>query len=677
MAKWAITYNGFGTEGETVTDRWSHVNVNSMSSEPVYGSDGVSLESVTHTIAGTAMISQTTEANYRTALLTARRKLAQHLDAAAPASLRVYLDYTDTTGTNEMTAGVNSYNSVAGIDTATETTTNTENDDMQIIYYGSEEDDYGIPTCQFDITEVFGTATAIVAFTISWNKLEPPHDDTDWQVLHHSWTQSFDIDENGLTTMVVEGDLKVRHFIQGQQDYTGDTTKGTNPDRYRSLVMPNVPSNFRLQSMNWSTDRSGNQLVYRVTLKEHSRPLPYPAKTGTGRFSYSKGMSGQNFLGTKIFDGELEGDPKSSPAELLNSLIRIAASRIHFGGSTVPQPGSTSAVDQIQSVQVTEHDIFSRKKISLRIVATGLDTTSVTGQDNDPLATGPGFGLLKPFFDADSELALSTRPNVYGASLIQSVKKQLFVPWNITDNANWTDSTLPTSSWRSASEWAGEETQTTFEDIEEDTDETPPAVGEGELSHAEIETTGHSTKPYLHVLGTERITSNTNIVVMSAQSRKGQDIPYQVGKPIVTIESEYQLTRLGEPPKRLHLSKPANAITLSESFDVSRGPVDANNNNTYIAVYRRVIRLLDVPGVAGFYNTRAYVPGYGNVEFRAWWPAGGELQLPVDHRIEMIADEFYPGRIDRSVFTTDGNPLPGELDKSWKLGPRPSILGEQ
>ena len=64
MAKWSVTYNGFGSEG-AVQHTWSHVNITSQASEPVFSPDGISVETVKHTISGTALISETTEANYR------------------------------------------------------------------------------------------------------------------------------------------------------------------------------------------------------------------------------------------------------------------------------------------------------------------------------------------------------------------------------------------------------------------------------------------------------------------------------------------------------------------------------------------------------------------------------------------------------------------------------------
>ena len=62
MAKWSVTYNGFGSEGASQY-KWSHVNITSQTSEPVFSPDEISVESVRHTISGTALISETTDAN--------------------------------------------------------------------------------------------------------------------------------------------------------------------------------------------------------------------------------------------------------------------------------------------------------------------------------------------------------------------------------------------------------------------------------------------------------------------------------------------------------------------------------------------------------------------------------------------------------------------------------------
>jgi len=469
--------------------------------------------------------------------------------------------------------------------------------------------------------------------------------------------------------------LRVRNWIDDEQFNSGvASNRGTNPDRYRALVMPAVPSNFRVESMRWATDKSGNKLMYRISLKEYARPLPYPAKKGTGRFTYQRSLG--NLLGVKMFDGELEGDTNSNPKELLNSLIRIAASRIRFGGSSAtPGEDSDTANDLIQSVTVTENDIFSKKSISLRIVAQGMQTLSRFGVENDPDGgSALGFNMLSPFFEAD-DLSVADRPNSHGASLIQSVKRQMYLPWNPNESSAWEDTNFPKALWRRADEWSGEDIALSVEDTVFEKTTPPPEVGKGEHADDSIENTGQVENPYALVSGTESVTYKSNAVVMSGQSLSALDVVYQTAKPIVLIESEYRVSRLGLPPKRFMLNKPKNGVVLEETFDVNRGDVDANNNRNYIGVYRRVVRLLDNGEIAGFYNSSFTLPGWGTVEMRAWWPPNGLLASPADPRFEGRTHDV--GETVRALLVLEEGG-PGSTNgegQVYKLGEKPSIYG--
>ena len=139
----------------------------------------------------------------------------------------------------------------------------------------------------------------------------------------------FNIAENGLQTWNVEGSIKVRADASG----TSSPQLGNNPDLYRQLVMPLIPEGFRIKSMNWSTSASGEELVYSLTFQEHARRLPYPAKRGTGSFTYARTLDGTGFLGTKSFDAEFEGDAACNTEELLAALLTASQSRIMWTGA--------------------------------------------------------------------------------------------------------------------------------------------------------------------------------------------------------------------------------------------------------------------------------------------------------------------------------------------------------
>ena len=151
MAKWSVTYNGFGSEG-AAQHTWSHVNITSQSMEPIFSSDGISIETNKHTIVGTALISETTESNFRTALLKARDRLSrQPKSNTAANSIRIYLDLTSGTGTNEMTSGGNSSHGDAGLDAKFDSTDPAGG--KVVYYYGFQEDDYGSPSISYSIND--------------------------------------------------------------------------------------------------------------------------------------------------------------------------------------------------------------------------------------------------------------------------------------------------------------------------------------------------------------------------------------------------------------------------------------------------------------------------------------------------------------------------------------------
>ena len=684
MAKWAITYNGFGSNGASAAYQWSHVNVSSMQATPVFAEDGISLETTKHTFVGTALLSANTDAAFATLLGNARVHLGSQPYATAGEesdyALYIYLDGEDhaDSGTTELAAGKFSRSGESqGVDTNKDTRElDYINRDDKVHYVGSADDDYGLPSCDFTINEMAGTRTAIVSFTITWNKIEPPNASVQYEVLSHVWTQSFDIGEEGLTTITVSGTLRCRFFAHDAASTENEPAtlktegafRGLNPDHYRALVMPAIPNGFRVGSMKWATDKTGSILSYTIVLKEHSRGLPWPAKKGSGSFTYKRGLTGQEFLGMKTFEGELEGDSNSDPLELLSSLIKVAASRIFFGGGA--SPDATTGADMIMSIEVTEKDIFSRKKIGLRITAKGL-------KDLDPAFAGdPQFHLAKPFFEEGGDLAQSETPNVYGAHLISSVKRQMWFPWDPRDGTDYEEYEIPRSELRLLTEAEDVTEETTVID-EGDMVPSPPGQlqgGEEAGQSSNIKTTEHATKPFVHVNGTESVEVDHRHIVVSGQSIESEDVVFQVGKPVVTVISEYQLTRLGKPPDRLMLSKPANGIVMHESFDVNRGPVDGNNNRQYIGMYRRVVRLLRNSNDQYFYQTFLNLPGYDQVEVWSWWPAS--LSAPADPRMEPDVGGF--GENGRTLFSTPagrGDEGGGSTTSTWNPGQTPPVYG--
>lgn len=667
MSKWNIIYNGFGSNvvsrlaGDEPPSqfRWDHVHVTSMQSTPVMADDGVSTETIKHTINGTAMISETTEANFRTALHNARQRLTR--GPAAGYGLEIYID--DNTSGTEVAGhtgeGIESLAESSGV-------ASLNGPSRTVVYSGSNHDDYGLPICEFNINEVMGTHTAIVGFTISWHRYEPfTSANSNFDVLSHTWTQEHEIAEDGLTKITVTGQLRVKNYV-GDSNFDGEAGAGTpergsDPDRYRNLVMPAVPSNFRVVNMKWATDPTGTKLNYTIILQEFARPLPFPAKKGSGSFSYRRALDSgpSGFMGIKTFQAELEGDAASSPADLLASLLRCAASRIYFGGSE-----ASPRIDLIQSVEVTEHDIFNKRRIGLKIVAMGLQTTSPSG-DAGGIHPGPGFNLLGSFFTGD--LSLATKPNVYGSQLIKSVKEQLYLPYRPdSQGTGYTNTTFPRAMMVSASEFSADlNNEYQVNEIEDTT--VGDVIATGEEAHSNVEGAGHAKQPYMMARGTERLKINNNFTVVSGCSLYANDLVYQHGKPEVLLISEYEMVRLNKPPSRFIMKPPSNGLIMEEDFHIERGTIDANNNREYRGVFRRVVRILDNGSGGGWgVDTSISLPGYGSIFTRSWWQSA--LSHPIDARIEGSSQASGYG--ERTLFD-----FGGESGEKTELGTQPNHMG--
>ena len=658
MPKWNIIYNGFGSQVSGLggvpgaTSRWNHVKVQTQRSVPVYSTDGVSIETMRHTITGTALITSDTEANFNTTLKNARNALTK-----APAKnkgLEIYISADGTTpdsGVEFATSDVTD-----GIVTATQTHSYTgvfQDNSMSVIYSGSNEDDYGLPICEFTINEIKGTLTAIVGFTITWHKYEPPSGAGAFDVLSHVWSQEHEISRRGLARITITGQLRVKNFTTDDGQGLGgtDATRGTDPDRYRSLVMPVIPFNFRLENMRWATDTAGTTLNYTVTLQEHARPLPAPAKDGSGSFSYRRTNTGPGYRGIKTFQGELEGDGSSNPGQLLASLIDCASTRISFGGANVDDP-----IDQIVSLEVTESDIFSRRRIGLKVVALGMQVTDPIGEG--PGGPDPGFNVLGSFFTEDH--LNSSPPNEYGNRLIKSVKRQLFIPYDPSTNNEYSTTNFPQALMADATTFSADSSDYMVDEIV--TVDDTGGVPDGYESEGNIDETKHSEQPYTMVSGKESVQIDNNYRVVSGCGLYSPDMVYQIGKPKVFLVSEYVMSRMNKPPTKFLLTKPNNGLITEQSFDIERGPIDANNNREYRGVFRRVVRILDDGANTDGWgiDSSVVIPGWGLIYTRSWWPPNN-LGLPVDARIE--GSDQSSGTVTRTLFSS------GENEPNYKIGP--------
>jgi len=333
-------------------------------------------------------------------------------------------------------------------------------------------------------------------------------------------------------------------------------------------------------------------------MQEHARPLPKPARKGRGTFTFKKSLDGQaGLLGVKVFDAELEGDARADTRELLGALLDASTTRIQWTGT---------GQDLITSIEVRESDIFSKKRIGLRITARGMPEDAQTGKDANiglPLS-GINFGIFDDFVPEFAEVA--TPPDAYGAPLILSFKKQMFLPYNdyeVLPKAKllgMPGSEVEISDGTNVSaieEWscAEEVTETEYQ-WQGDFDPVgiPSPNSKWDLSGDVTEQSeGSQEFKYLNVKGTEQLAIKSNIQLFSAHSKDSiVTVPWQVDAPTIIWESTYTMSRLRKPPPMLFLKQPKTGIILSQESSVEDGGIDSAGNHIYIRKITRRVQLL-------------------------------------------------------------------------------------
>jgi len=571
-----INYSNFGSDG-TNQYGWDYIKIESYESKPVFAEDDQTQWTTHHSISGTAILRGSTQGMddciiaCRKALSKSHRLLTIHLDS----------DLIVSTGTND-------FDKADGL-AQTDTTL-----DMGSAPF---TDTAGYPRCSFVINKFVGNNHAMVAFTFEW--METMIDATltedgqaNYGVLSHQWRQRFSIAENGLQTWTVEGSLRVRPwFVPSNPLAVGEVQLGRNPDSYRRLVMPEIPSNFRVKRMDWGTDSSGENLIYTIVLQEHARRLPFPATRGTGTFVFKTSIESEaGLLGVKMFDAELEGDAHSSTPALLAALLSASEQRIKWTGASK---------DLITSMEIRESEIFSKKVIGLRVTARGIDPNVVSAINGQGLAD-MNFGILEDFL-ADGELQ-AISPDVHGAALICSYKRQLFIPYagyNQTDFPVAQLMTLENSPTTGVTGGENDSSMPYVEQVYEVTEvvEDPPiGVGEsmaGELWGEEYQSTEDKKFKYLKVRGTERIGVNYNIHVFTTHTENKRQVPWQVNAPDIFIESDYTLSQHDNPPPQMFYKLPTtNCVVLEQQTSVEAGEISGNGHRVYHRHFKRKVQLL-------------------------------------------------------------------------------------
>lgn len=459
-------------------------------------------------------------------------------------------------------------------------------------------------------------------------------------VASHTWTQRFVVDESGLSTYFVVGKLRTIQQPVNDTDETGsnggwagnpsNTDVGANPDRYRQIILPELPVGFRVRRMEFVVDESQTRLAYSIEMFQAVRSLPAPAKRGSGSFRWRKSLNSKNgMLGLKIVEIELEAGKNASPADLLRAAYEVSQTMITYTGDSA---------DLVQDVEVEQPELFEKNIITLRIVALG-NARPASDADGplvplnvDLVKLGETIEGMTPYKPPGPYAKNDNLPDGDLGEIIYRIQqKALWVPDSTADLRIASLEQVATPVIQRIYVIPG----ALYDDL--NVDASNP-LGSSDP------TEDHQKHAYLDVEVREWVeVVDTGMRVLRPRALNATDIPFQIDKPIVLIHSEATIMRRGMNPERAMLAVPPGGVVRKEEFKVRPGPIDAANNRTYIAQHTRVVEIADPGGnqnEAGFRNQAHSVGGglLGGSElytFRTWWPPHLLLAFPHDPTIEL------------------------------------------
>lgn len=605
-----IQYNSYALQNVTI-DRYD--------SEPVFADDDITLITVRHVLAGTALIAGATDAAFKTEYDSALQKLMEPRK-----NLTIEFD-DDADGLSKVVIG-----SI------------------------SAPDELDGPKAKFSINKMIGARSAIITFEIEWNKYEPASGSVQ-DILAHWWRSSFSYDSIGRATYTVAGTL----ITNATTDNTtsGDISNpidnldifaGRNADAYRLAVTPPVPGGFRRDQQEYAIDESGSRLIYTISFKEVARDLPSPARAGNGTLTWASSIRGDGLIGRKTFDIELEGRPDANASDLLAAAVNVSKTYIIWGPGQTVGKGATNGVDIIESIRVEERDIFNSVNISLRVTALSPRGVEAIGIPNASLLSDVVEGIDEKYSGGDI--------SPYGASAIMSIRRTLRAStYTDIDHAEIEaladgESDLDPSGYVDLASSIYKFPDRVFDEF---IAEVVPPEGGRETA---IDALDHQKNPYIEVRLNETIdVVDTGMVALEPRASLVDGIRYQVRRPIVMLISDCTCSRVGVPPDRKFLKLPAGSMLRSDRMMASSARIDGNGNTIYTTAFRRISqlprRIIDQNFVTD-----------GATGIVSFWPKGKTIHTPFDPRIDPVATaedsmlELRAGRNlpvgDRESYTT-------------------------
>lgn len=461
-------------------------------------------------------------------------------------------------------------------------------------------------------------------------------------------TQRTEIDQSGFATLHREGILVLSsanadlqtpalssnsNSIAGEKAATpfGSSNVGSCPDLYRNIVCGQPPSLYVRARQQYGFDPTLTTLIFSTEDKMCFRDLPSPALTGDASFKYQRSLS--NMLGQKTFSGWVEGDAYTDPKDLLAILFDACKSRINFYIVII---NGVETWDLIQSIQVTEPNLYTRNRVELQVEAQGTEDGLVQ------------ISTIKSVFSRLNTLNYSSK-KVTGAypkdglvmGSLSHLKHALCtttagispVIANIVGQDEYVDIYV-----------------TTANDLEPD---PPPSPTEIDITKEDIDAMQKDGKVVSHQAVTARHVISTGVCFLKTIG--GKQYPYQIELPVVEEHQTMTITCRSENPPIPWQDPFEPHIVKSSSHVVTSTQRDASGRFVYAIMAERVIQVQTATSL-NTYITETGVP------MRVYSPrviASPRAPYQLANNVYATTNDFdKSGDGQQELYTGNGGALP-------------------
>lgn len=447
----------------------------------------------------------------------------------------------------------------------------------------------------------------------------------------------------------------------------GDVTSPF-PEQYRRLVAGNLYPGFRRVSQQYATDESRTRMVFRIVHQEFSRGLPAPCRAADINYTYERSINAgdSTILGRKNFSCTVIGPSNVAPSDLLILALRLSQHRIFWSRTKLGSSATYYPPDIIRRIVVSEPDMANQNAIHFEVEAIGMADLQ-SGIGNDPssavksgqphIAPSMLTNILKaisisavtPTGSASSTVTFTftaaTQPDAYGNFGVYRIAPSWYDPELASSSWTWDTTQVLKSADKADAVYVFPDAVFDShynESFSSDSAKLPlgrdnaKTRNDDKFGTSAVSEDDTHCYPYLHVEAIERRTIDTGLVNCPSHDPTGEDLVFQVRKPLVRVHQKAVMVRLNKSPSREFLSKDPNAMVVFEDFVTHGGKSDAVNNRMMAATHERIYEVYD-PGDAS--GTTYLTSG----DYRQAWPnnlgtnenltsgdapAQGDVQLP-------------------------------------------------